>query len=380
MASRVISWGGMIASVVWIISAQGTCRAQQAKPTIEQILRVWKERQDKVSTARFELECEETLHKGSTSLLTADRRKKIGLPPETEPNPPRDYLVKGTSGLSLDGPKLRYSYEQPQWDPIGKQLYQQSYLDVFDGKLYKFLEKPSSGQVDHPEAAIRKVERSESALKYPMLPLIYAVRGNHSQFFQKLGNFQVSGQSANIDGRSCVELIQSSGHRNKREVFYLDQERNYVVVRQLILSGDMPMWQLNINYRPDSEIGWIPQSWEYVIRIGKGDIINSGRYKVAHYNINPPLDANEFDISFPPGTCVHDESSGHYVKYVIREDGDRGRAVPANLNPTYESLQKAGARINRRVMPRIWASIFVLALGGLIWLWSRRRKRDPRRS
>lgn len=381
MVSRDNIWFGLILSVAAIGWLPGLCLAQKDKPTIEQILQVWKSRQEKVATARFELNCEETIHKGSTSLLGAHRRKMTGLPPESEPNPPRDFLVKGTSILSLDGPKLRYSYDHQQWDPIGKKLYPESYVDVFDGRLYKFLQNPASGQKDYPVAAIRTAEMSRSALKFPMLPLIFTVRGNHSQFFQNLGNFQLRGQVINVAGRSCLELIHGSGRTNNREVLYLDQERDYVVVREMILAGDLPKWQLDITYRPDSGIGWIPQSWEYIIRAGTDrDILHSGRYTVSRYEINPLLATNEFDISIAPKTRVHDERSGNYVEYIIREDGEQGRAIPATLNPTYEDLQKAETRINRRMMLGVWGAISVLAFGGWIWLRLRRQKRDPQQS
>ena len=76
MASRVISWIGAIASALLLICSPDMCRAQQAKPTIEQILRVWKERQEKVASARFELNIEETIHKGTISLLESSFRLK----------------------------------------------------------------------------------------------------------------------------------------------------------------------------------------------------------------------------------------------------------------------------------------------------------------
>ena len=147
------------------------CLAQQVKPTIQQISEVWKRRQEKVSTARFQLSCEEILHKGVISYAERKRRKSANLPPENEPNPPNDYSLKGTSVVNLDGCKLRYSYDHQQWDPIGKKLYPEQYVDVFDGSFFKFLQIPASGQKEYPLAAVRKAERSQSALQYAILPL-----------------------------------------------------------------------------------------------------------------------------------------------------------------------------------------------------------------
>jgi multidrug resistance efflux pump len=70
------------------------------------------------------------------------------------------------------------------------------------------------------------------------------------------------------------------------------------------------------------------------------------------------------------------------MQYVIRENGEKGRKIPAAANPTYEDLQKAIARQrdSRRILMTVWAVIFALALGGLIWLRLRRRKHNPQQS
>lgn len=362
----------MIASVAAIGWVSGVCLAEAEKPTIEQILRVWKSRQEKVSTARFELNCEETIHKGSTSFLESDRRRMAKLPPEQEPNPPRDYQVTGTSSINLDGSKLRYTYDHQQWDPIGKKLYPEHYVDVFDGHLFKYLQIPVSGQKDYPSAAVRKVLASQSALKYPIIPLIFTLRGSHPQFFHKLEKFQVGGKII-VAERPCWELVPIVASSKKQEVLYLDQERDYVVVREMLLIDNQPNWQVDATYSPDAAAGWVPRSWEYVIRSGKEHrILHSGRSKVTSYEINPSMDDKEFDISFPPKTRVHDESSGEYVEYVVKENGEQGREIPAQFNPTYEDLQKPGTRINRWMMISVWAGIFLLTFGG--WLWWRRRR------
>jgi hypothetical protein len=376
MVGRMNGWFGLILSIVAICLGPRLCFAEEGKPTIEQILQVWKNRQDKVATARFELSCEETIHKGSTSLLERSLRRKRGLPAERELNPSRDYLVTGTSGVSLDGSKLRHSYDHQQWDPIGKKLYQEHYVDVFDGQLFKFLQIPVSGQKDYPTAAVRKNSASRSPLKFPILPLIFTFRGNHPQFFHTLKQFRITGRSTTIFGRSCLELKKESNpsdHLNRHEILYLDSKRDYIVIKELIVVDDRPDWEIGATYTPDKDVGWVPQSWEYIIRAGKEHlVVESGQSKVIHYEINPLMEGKEFDILFPPKTLVHDESSGHYVLYTIRENGEQGREIPAALAPSYEDLQKAGPRINRSVMLAVWAVIFALALIG--WLWLRQRR------
>jgi hypothetical protein len=365
-----------MAGIVSLALLAGVCRAQQAKPTMEQILAVWKARQDKVTSARFDMSREETIHRGSTSLIDRERRRMAGMPLETEPNPPRDYLVKGTSGVSLDGAKLRYSYDHQQWDPRGKKLYAEQYVDVFDGEFFKFLQDPASGQDSHASAAVRKHQASESALQFPILPLILAFRGVHPQFFRDLPKFEITGKIMAISGRPCLELVRDAGPPGQREFLYLDQNRSYVVVKEMIVHGGPPECQLDLTYAADELVGWVPKSWEYVMRFGKDhQFVNSGRNAVLRYELNPAMDESEFDIVFPPGTLVHNETSGDDLLSVVQDNGESGTELAAGLDPSYEALRKAGPPTNRWMLVTVSGVAFALALGGWICFrqWRLRR-------
>jgi hypothetical protein len=349
-------------------------RAQGVKVTIDDILEVWKERQHKVKSARFDLSCEETIHKGSNSFMDARRRRAAGMPPETAPNPPRDYLVKGTGKVTLDGFKLRYSYDHEQWDPVEKKLYPEHYVDVFDGESFKFFQKPASGHHNYPSASVSKADRSGSALKFPILPVILTLRGNHPQFFQDLVKFQTTGKTVVVGDRPCLELVRDSGPPGQREFLFLDQKRDYVVVKEMIVLSGTPNWQLDAIYAPDPKIGWVPKSWEYIIRAGKDHVlINSGRSAVTAYEINPDIDGNEFDIDFQPKTMVQDNRSGQSMQYLIRADGEKGIEIPAAQIPTYEDLDRPAPRMKPWMWVTTWAVIFAAALGAWIWLRHRRR-------
>jgi hypothetical protein len=375
MVHRASSWLGMMAGVFLLSLVPGICRAQQAKLTIEQILQVWTARQEKVARARFNLDCEETKHKGAISFMDREPRRIARMPAETEPNPPRDYLVKGTSSVSLDGAKLRYAYDHQQWDPVGKKLYPEHYVDVFDGHLHKLLMDPASGQEEYPYGGVRKRRASESALQFAILPLIFTFRGNHPQFFRDLVKFQISGQAPTVAGRPCLELVRDDGTADGREFLYVDRKRDYVVVKEMTVLDGQPNWQLDVSYEADDVVGWVPKSWEYVIRVGKDRcIINSGRSAVTSYEINAAIDGSEFDILFPPNTRVTDETSEQEVQYVIRENGEKGTEIPRRLNPTYEDLQKAGARRNPWLWKTASALILAVALGAWISLRLRRKK------
>jgi len=380
MTSRVTNWFGVIASALFVIWAPEACRAQQVKPTIEQILRVWKGRQEKATSVRFDLRSEKTIHKGSNSFIVNLERRREGSN-QLEPNPPRDYIVQGTREVRISGQKLRYTCDFEQWDPNGKKLYRQHYIDVFDGKLYKYLRNPASGLEDHPTGGVTKANASQSHLKFPIIPLIWTFRGSHPQFFSNLEKFELTGQTLTVGRRPCLELMLDSKDNRRREMLYIDQERDYVVVKEVILVEDKPKWQVDATYAHDANVGWVPRSWEYIIRVGKeGRMFESGRMTVSSYVINPQTVDDEFDIAFPPRTRVNDKSSEVDVQYIMLDNGKKGREIPTTANPSYEDLQKPPKQINRWALITIWSFLFMLALSIWIWLQLRRKGQKTQES
>lgn len=367
-----------VALVVTLISIS-TVPAQEANPptrlpTIEQILRVWRARQEKVRSAHFEYDIERTIYKGF--LDAAIPNQPHG---SAEPNPPQDYVVNGTGGVAISGQKLRNWCELPSWDPTTKSLYPSKYLDTFNGVKSKNLFTPADGQVSYSMGTIRGTTASQSAVSFPIAALLHTFRGDHPEFFSQLGKYTVTRQSI-VATRPCVELVKKQRTRDERDVFYLDLERGFVVVRKATLVGGEPTWQLDVKYRPDNVIEWVPSSWEYMIRFGKRDTpFESARYTVTRYILNPQLDASEFDIEFAPGTRVVDYvgTKGESVQYVVKDDRAKGPEIPTSANPTYDELVKAPSpsRVSRSRVAFLTLSggTFVLAISG--WLLLRRRRK-----
>src|SRR5262249_48005976 len=162
-------------------------------------------------------------------------RRLEGLPPETQPNPPRDYVGKAAVAVSLDAGKLRYCCDRQQWDPVQKTFYPQNYLDVFNGQLFKSFRHPASNEQEYPEGAIRTLKTSASSTNFNLFPLISTFRGNHPEFYQQLAKFKITAQRVDIGGRPCLELARPSGSVGGRETLYLDRERGYTVVQAMVL-------------------------------------------------------------------------------------------------------------------------------------------------
>lgn len=352
---------------------QHRCFGEQPAPSIAEIEKVWKARQDKVEAAVFELETGKTIYKGSSSEADNSILIKLGKPPMPE-SPPRDYLVKGTRRFSFSGVNTHDSYEDQAWDPIGNRLYSTKCVEVFNGKLFKSLDNPSSGQENYPAGIIKKAPQAGGALKFPLLPILLTLRGVHPDYFNSLSQFRLSGNTVPIAGRSCLELVRASQRGQGQEVLFVDPERDYVVAKMVILDEGKPTWQWTAKYRTDATVGWVPYTWEYLLLTRKGHRTGAGRRTVVRYEINAKLDDSEFDIRFPPGTKVDDEVSfGQYVVYTISETGERNRVVPAVQGSTYDELQRPTPRVRRWLW--LWGAVLVLSLTGGVWLRKRHRRR-----
>jgi hypothetical protein len=323
---------------------------------------------------RFHLTCEETIHKGSHSYArnTARPTKESA----NDVDPPKDYLVDGTASVSMSGSKLRYSYKHQQWNPNTKSLYEEEYVDVFDGNQSKSYVNPASGKMNHPQATIRNATASESAMRYAIVPILYRVGPSDPKFFEELARYKVSNGPSVIRGRSCVELVELSATANHRQVLYLDLERDFALVRHMTVVDDRPLWQIDSTNKIDPVLGWMPESWEYIIKVGRGkQVLQSGRTTVKSYELVPGFDKQEFDITFPAGTLVSDQSRSPAVLYVIQEDLAKGIERPTDSVPTYEQLNRPDEGRRSRLSIALWASILALASGLLVFSLRRRIKK-----
>lgn len=362
-------------SMFAFIACCGTIKAQGVthSHTMDEILRAWKARQDKATTARFEMKVERTLPKGSSTLLL----QMSGFGPK-EPasnlDPPQDIIVNGTSKVSMNGPKMRYSFDVPAWNRIKHKTYDEHYIDVFDGQLCKFLRNPNEPNTqDYPAAVISNGTRANAALQFSIVPIVWAIRGDDPNYYNLLNGFKPTGQAVSIGNTTCVELQMKRPNSDNREVFYLDSSRDYIVVRKVTIDGGVPTWQMDISYMPDRIVGWVPQSWEYIIRgATMNSIIEAERRFVSHYEIGNPIGNSEFDIELPAGTRVMDNTKQRSVQYVIQEGPKKGRIIPSDQSPTYQELQIPESRFNRSLVLIFWGGVFCLII--VFWLRIRWRR------
>jgi hypothetical protein len=98
-----------------------------------------------------------------------------------------------------------------------------------------------------------------------------------------------------------------SGEPGNDQVFYwLDPDRDYIVLRELRMADGRECSRTEISYRADPKFGWIPTGWKEAAvdeRGGFDDLLTS---KVTELAINEPLPESTFRLVFPKGAEIND--------------------------------------------------------------------------
>jgi len=148
---------------------------------------------------------------------------------------------------------------------------------------------------------------------------------------------KLTGRQVAVGGRSCWELnVVPMGSGQRKESIWVDPERDYLATRFILSHGGLPTYKVDVSYKADSDLGWIPDSWTMVQIHEDGSLLMTAHSKMNEYSINPICDKSDFDVVFPPGTYVQNEKTNTDF---IQETGGDVRIVPPNeRNRSYEEL------------------------------------------
>lgn len=107
--------------------------------------------------------------------------------------------------------------------------------------------------------------------------------------------------TAKIGDVDCTILHTEDDHG--QHIFYwLDPARDYIVLREHIVSGGRDVAHIDFTYRSDPRAGWLPDGWTERQLGQYGCFVYSRTSKVAQYTVNEPLPALTFQIKFPAAT------------------------------------------------------------------------------
>lgn len=301
----------------------------------------------------------------------ASRRRSARLEFET-PTPFDIHITR----VSFEGLKMR-------WEVTGRNQdgpLEGSRIEVSDGTHSKWLLTPGFlSPLLYPTGQVRKDPIVVSASGIDGVPVLFAMSRLSPEIVAALGErlrlekYTVSDQPGQLADTTCVVLKQGDPQARKREwiekgvkyyagndpaylELWLDPLKDYCIVRSANYRNGHLKDQIDIQYDEDAEHNWVPKSW--TIRIGT----QVQRSRVVKWETNPTFKPTEFELEFPSGTFVSDQTSPTAnprwgtEEYIVRPDGSK-RLVPfeEGLHHSYDELLNSGPGA-----PRGWTPTLVI--------------------
>ena len=130
------------------------------------------------------------------------------------------------------------------------------------------------------------------------------------------------------EGRTCrvlrvrerAEIDQSGGSWMPVEsLYWVDPNRDFVVVRCIIMWGDVAFAQIDVQYEAADRIGWVPSTWS-VLRFGERPttVRQVATAVMDDVDLDREADKHAMDLRLPPGTSVVDRVTPR--QYLVRDD------------------------------------------------------------
>lgn len=342
--------------------------------TAQQVIAAFRDRQNRVRSARFKWREEHFVAKGAHSIP----RSHASPGTEGVVFPDRDITYTMESELSFDGAKMRYSYagKNPDWKD--SKLVFRDYTSAFDGDLCKILQEAEESR-PYPKGTITNEKRSEDVTTAAVMPILCAFRFLHREMRPlHCDALRVAGE-AKLRDRPCILLEEppQDPPRYAKSSFWVDREREFSILRWSLSSRQgIALRQVDIDYAKDAKAGWVPVRWKSVRQAEGGQVQASWTAEVTEFTINPVLLASEFQLDFPAGTIVQDMRTGG--GYIQPEGGQKRMILASEFPATYEELASTESGMAHASTARRWAfgaSILVLFGVAVLLLVRRLRRR-----
>ncbi len=346
----------------------GSIRGADLTPA--QIAQAWAEREKKVKSCRVVWSEKATYPKGSPYVAPLADPKDV---------PTTDLTISATCKLIIEANKSRYEYQGQRWSPKTKKLEPAADIATFDGtrSARTTLQSPLIG---NQQVIIQKETASPQGRLPLFLPIWLTIRPSVAQKRIPIEQFGATGRKEKINNRLRSEFTRNVP--GGREQVFIDPEGDYQVTRYVdYYTGDKPHIKLEISYRPDPILGWVPAAWDFVLCNNSGAIELSTRCTMTEFTVNLDIPESEFEPVLPIGARVVDVTSGKEIHSAVLPSGEQGRGieyVPGQDIPLYETLMAQPPE--RQFWERAWP--WVLAGAGLLLVvslaaWRVRRGRRP---
>jgi hypothetical protein len=379
----------LLLCVAWSVLPLGGPRAARGQATpakktdFSVIKEAWLARQKKYSAAKFVLVTDEKLSK-LDSVLASDASRPD---PATLAKLAKEYFgARQDVQLSISG--IRMQYQASRMEPWPETPENKTFLSktrsASDGNVSKLLMEKNE-KLRYPAGNILANPRCDAETGIAYKPIVWTFGDLGVLALERPAVKPPTAETA-VSSRPCLLVESSRGPLV--ESFWIDASRDYSILRYRTAFQGATETQLDCSYERSPGGCWVPVDWTATKFYAPKDIVSALIHvKVKEYVVNPTFAADEFSITFPPGTVVSDgrpaggPRGGRVVDYLVKEDGSKRVITPAEAQASYETLLKtesgkAATPPAKRPSRWLWvaANCVLIALLGILF-YIRRRSR-----
>ena len=330
-----LCWGATMVILVCAQFAKG-----QNGPTMQTIANKWRERQKSIQSARLAWVHRETIPKGAVSRLLlslppSEQKRGTDGPDLSKEIPPVDTTHDVALELCIHGDKVRHTMDDRQWSPSENRFVIKPVVQVFDGKEGKLWRPDGAPTTPYPQGVLQR--RNPIGSMIYLAPLVMSLQPfSPAMRLFELDTLKLSGHTAIIGGRPCLELQHDA--RGRTERVWIDPSREYQMVRYWSTAKDKVWAKVDIEYGENPVCRWIPRRWTIVTFDKNGALSRSQTANLTSCELNVPIDDAEFALDFSPGTAVLDFRRQPTSQFIVRENGSARPVLPREAGLSYDEL------------------------------------------
>jgi hypothetical protein len=288
-----------IFAALFVVAAENVS-AQEDNQILEDVRRAWVQRSKAIKT----------FHYGYLVLETKQRAVKAGATDifghVVAGEPTEDITLSSSQTYSYAKGKLAWRMQGKQWQEQQAKVTESKIEAVFDGQTYKTLMQNT--EAVRPHAIIDKSDPPNRMLTNYSDAKAFWLAFDPQLYFDRRGydhaEMRIGQRQEFRDGHDCVHLLLPRRNKNWVGEVYADKTRAYIPVQFIErLSGAIAS-QIDIEYVPNKEVGWVVSSWHRTQFDKNGRATGSWQGVVQKVDINTELDNDLFALQFPTGTHV----------------------------------------------------------------------------
>jgi len=298
--------GLIVGAACLVIAPAGRLSADQP---LESLTRAWDGRQSRTKTAHFEW----------TESIVKDRDPLVMDPTELNEEQGVNVLILGNDA------SMRHEFRPPQNDSERKGNFavrSSAFTSAFNGQRNSQL-NTATNKDDYPRGIIWNSASHDEIANYHIRPLLLTYRPLLTPIPNlEARRFHVVAQEAMVAERPCL-VIESIAETpgGMTDTYWVDVERDGIILQHVEKAQGRATAQLTIDYKHDSEHGWVPMSWDAMFLKPDGSPSMTTRASVLKYEINTEVASDAFEVAFEPGTLVFDRDEG--CRWFVLPDGSR---------------------------------------------------------